>query len=491
MKNDLERTDFGNIESETKDPMKISVFEKSAYGFGDMASCLFWQTFTMFLLFFYTDIFGISAKAAGTMFLIVRIIDICFDPFIGMFADRTKSRFGRFRSWILYGMVPFGVLGFLMFLSPDWATSAKLVYAYITYTAMMIVYSIVNIPYGALIGVITSDTADRTSLAAYRAIFAFLGGGVVQLFTLPLVKYFGLLKSVDGTTVNEQFGWATAMGIYAVLAIIMFSVTVFGTKERVQPIQEENTSLGRDVKDLFRNTPWILLTLVGILTCLFTTLRNGTIMYYFKYYVRMEGSANLFGFEVGSEVLVSTFMFAGTVFSIVGTMMLRPIAVWLGKKNTYIVSMALGTVSSVAYYFLSPHQITEMFVLQVVSNFAVGPAMAMMWSMYADTADYSEYKTGRRATGLIFSSASSGQKLGWAFGGWITGIMLAAYGFVANVEPSAETQSGIVYLFSFIPITASLLAIVVLFFYKLDEKTVHYITQELARIKDEKEITNE
>ena len=467
--------------------MKISIFEKSAYGFGDMASCLFWQTFSMFLLFFYTDIFGISAAAAATMFLIVRVFDVLNDPFIGMLADRTKSRYGRFRPWILYGMVPFGFVGFLMFLTPDWASSAKLVYAYITYTVMMILYSCVNIPYGALMGVITSDTNDRTSLSAFRAVFAFLGGGIVQLCTLPLVNYFGLLKSVDGVTVNEQFGYATAMGIYAVLAIAMFTVTVFGTKERVQPIVEVNNRLKDDIKDLFKNTPWILLTIVGILTCLFVALRNGSIMYYFKYYVRLEGSANLFGFKVGADVLVSTFMFAGTLFSIFGTMALRPISAWLGKKNTYIASMALGTVSCVAYYFLSPHQITEMFVLQVICNFAVGPAMAMMWSMYADTADYSEYITGRRATGLIFSSASSGQKLGWAIGGALTGYLLAMYGFEANTVLSADTQQGILSLFCFMPIIWSVLAIVVLLFYNLDEKTVKHITEELERIKSEKE----
>ena len=201
----------------------------------------------------------------------------------------------------------------------------------------------------------------------------------------------------------------------------------------------------------------------------------------------MEGSANLFGFEVGGDVLVSLFMTIGSVFSIVGTIALRPISERLGKKNTYIASMGLGTISCVAYYFLSPHQITEMFVLQVICNFAVGPAMAMMWSMYADTADYSEYRTGRRATGLVFSSASSGQKLGWAIGGALTGYLLAMYGFEANTDLSVETQKGIQNLFCFMPIIWSLLAIVVLMFYKLDEKTLQEITTELENRKSQKE----
>jgi GPH family glycoside/pentoside/hexuronide:cation symporter len=301
-----------------------------------------------------------------------------------------------------------------------------------------------------------------------------------------------LLKSVDGTTVNEQFGYGTAIGIYAILAIIMFSITVFGTKERVQPAQEESNSLKSDMKDLFKNTPWILLTFVGILTCLYVAFRNGTIMYYFKYYVRFKGEANLFGFKIESEaVLISAFMTIGSIFSILGTMALRPISTWLGKKNTYIASMALGSLSSIAYYFLSPDQITEMFIFQVISNFAVGPAMAMMWSMYADTADYSEYKTGRRATGLIFSSASSGQKMGWAIGGWLTGIMLAMYGFEANTVLSEEAQQGVLKIFCFMPVIWSMIAIVVLQFYKLDEKTVQHITEELERVKAEKIHTDE
>ena len=458
------------------DSMKISLFEKCAYGCGDMASCLFWQTFSMFLLFFYTDIFGISAAAAGTMFLFVRFFDIINDPFIGSMADRTKSRFGKFRPWILYGMVPFGILGCLMFYTPDLATNAKLVYAYITYTTMMVIYSIVNIPYGALIGVISSDTAERTSLSAFRTVFAFVGGLIVQAYTSKLVNYFGLLKSVDGT-VNEQFGYFAAMSIYAILAIILFTVTFLGTKERVQPIKEGNNSIASDIGDLIDNIPWILLTLVSILTCLYVAFRNGSIMYYFKYYVQ-DTTTQYMGFT-----LDALFMVVGSIFSIVGTMVLKPISSWLGKKNTYIASMTLGTVCSVAYYFLKPDQIIEMFVLQVICNFAVGPAMAMMWSMYADTADYSEYRKGRRATGLIYSSASSAQKMGWALGGTLTGYMLAYYGFEANTVLSPETQHGILVIFSFMPVIWSILAIFVLLFYKLDEKTVHFISKELENIK--------
>lgn len=463
---------------------KIPVIEKTAYGLGDMASNLFYQTFTMFLLYFYTDVFGITAAAAGTMFLVVRLLDTFYDPLVGVLADRTKSKYGKFRPWILYTVVPFGVVGFLTFFTPEIATSAKLVYAYITYTAMMFIYSTINVPYGALMAVMTSNSLERTSLSAFRSISAFVGGLIVQGFTLKLVHYFGLLKTHADGTVNEQFGFSVAMGIYSVLAVVMFLTTFFVCKERIKPINEESNSLKEDIKDLFKNVPWLILTVVGIMTCLYVAIRNGSIIYYFKYYANNAGNANLFGFEIGAETLVSSFMVAGTAFSILGTVLLKPMAARIGKKNVYILSMALGTVLSMAYYFLNKDQINLMFVFQALCNFAVGPAMAMMWSMYADTADYSELKTGRRATGLIYSSANFAQKFGWSIGGAIAGYLLAYFGFVANAPATAETETGVRILFGFMPAIWSLIAVVALFFYNLDEDKVKKINIELANLKN-------
>ncbi len=253
---------------------KISFIEKSAYGFGDLASNLFYQTFTLFLLYFYTDVFGISAAAAGTMFLIVRLLDTFYDPVVGVLADRTNSKFGKFRPWIIYTVIPFGVVGFLTFYTPEIATSAKLVYAYVTYTVMMFIYSTINVPYGALMAVITSNSLERTSLSAFRSIFAFSGGIIVQAFTLKLVQYFGLLKASAEGVPNEQFGFSAAMGIYSFLAVLMFLTTFFLCKERVKPITEEKSPVKKDLKDLFTNVPWLLLTLVGVMTCLYVAVRN-------------------------------------------------------------------------------------------------------------------------------------------------------------------------------------------------------------------------
>jgi glycoside/pentoside/hexuronide:cation symporter, GPH family len=462
---------------------KVSILEKSAFGMGDLASNLFYQTFTMFLLYFYTDVFGISAAAAGTMFLVVRMLDTFYDPLVGVLADRTNSKYGKFRPWILYTVVPFGVLGFLTFYTPDLVTSSKLVYAYITYTAMMFVYSTINVPYGALMAVMSSNSMERTSLSAFRAIFAFSGGIIVQAFTLKLVHYFGLINSNTDGSVNEQFGFSAAMGIYSLLAVLMFLTTFFMCKERVKPIQDKNNSIKKDLRDLFTNVPWLILTLVGIMTCLYVAVRNGSIIYYFKYYVNTAGTANLFGFQIGADALVSTFMVVGTVCSILGTIMLKPMAALIGKKKVYMVSMALGTILSIAYYFLDKNQITLMFIFQALCNFAVGPAMAMMWSMYADTADYSELKTGRRATGLIYSSANFAQKFGWSIGGAIAGYLLAYFGFVANATESPETIHGVRVLFGLMPAIWSAVAVFALLFYHLDEKKVIEINLELAALK--------
>lgn len=468
----------------TNQANKIPVVEKIAYGLGDMASNLFYQTFTMFLLYFYTDVFGITAAAAGTMFLVVRMLDTFYDPLVGVLADRTKSKYGKFRPWILYTVIPFGAVGFLTFFTPEIATSAKVVYAYITYTAMMFIYSTINVPYGALMAVMTSNSLERTSLSAFRSISAFVGGLIVQGFTLKLVNYFGLLNTHADGTVNEQFGFSVAMGIYSVLAVIMFLTTFFVCKERIKPINEESNSLKEDIKDLFKNVPWLILTVVGIMTCLYVAIRNGSIIYYFKYYANNAGTAHLFGFEIGAEALISSFMVAGTAFSILGTVLLKPMAAWVGKKNVYILSMALGTVLSMAYYFLNKDQITLMFVFQALCNFAVGPAMAMMWSMYADTADYSEWKNGRRATGLIYSSANFAQKFGWSIGGAIAGYLLAYFGFVANAPLTPDTEKGVRILFSFMPAIWSLIAVIALFFYNLDENKVKEINAELATLKN-------
>jgi len=275
------------------------------------------------------------------------------------------------------------------------------------------------------------------------------------------------------------------MGIYSVLAVIMFAICFFNTRERITPVKEENNKLSDDFKDLITNVPWIILTFVGILTLIYASVRNGSLIYYLKYYV-IDG-ASLVGFEVSNVMLFTIFGFVGIGFTILGTMALKPVAAVIGKKNAYIWAMGLGSVFSVIYYFLNPAQIWTMLFLQAACNFVLGPAIAMMWSMYADVADAEEVRTGRRATGLIYSSTTMAQKFGWSISTFVMGLSLAAVGFEANTELGPEAVRGIKILFSWMPLLGSILAIVALMFYKLDEKTVAENSAKLAAMKEEKE----
>lgn len=437
---------------------KLSIKEKVGYSLGDVASNLFFQTFLFYLMFFYTDVFGISAAAAGTMVFVTRIWDTVNDPLMGIIADRTDSKWGKFRPYLVWMAIPFGVVGSLMFMTPDLSMTGKIIYAYVTYTLMMMGYTAINIPYSALLGVVTSNSIERTSLSAYRFVGAFLGGIFVQTTLLFLVDFFG-----KG---DQQRGYHFTMTLYAVLAVGLFLLTFAWTKERVRPLKQQKTSLLKDLKDLATNRPWLVLFFLGIFTLSFVCIRNGATMYYFKYYI-------------GNEKLSTLFITLGTIASLVGTMLTKPFSKWFGKKTLYLILMIGSSVLMMFFFFVKPDQIVLMFALHLASSFLSGPTSALVWAMYADTADYSEWRTGRRATGLVFSAASFAQKMGWTVGGGLAGWLLAYFGFEANMAQSVETLNGIRLLMSFIPAIFSGLAVACIFFYNLDEKFVKRITAEL------------
>ncbi|RPJ59208.1 MAG: MFS transporter, partial [Acidobacteria bacterium] len=255
---------------------RVPIREKAGYALGDVASCIFWQTLGSFLLFFYTDVFGISAAAAGTMFLVTRLWDAVNDPMLGAIADRTKTRWGKFRPYLLWMAVPFGISGVLLFTTPDFGPTGKLVYAYITYNLMMMVYTAINIPYSSLLGVITSNPVERVSLSSYKFVGAFTGGLLIQAFTLPLVGYFG-----QG---NRAVGFQYTMILYAVVAVALFVATFLSIKERVQPVAGQKSKIIDDLRDLSKNKPWIILLLLGLFTLAYVAIRNGITLYYFRYY---------------------------------------------------------------------------------------------------------------------------------------------------------------------------------------------------------------
>jgi len=530
---------------------KISIKEKIGFGLGDTASNLFFQTFMLFLLYFYTDVFGISAAVVGTMFLVTRIWDSVNDPLMGVIADRTNSKWGKFRPYILWFAAPFGIIGVLTFTTPELSMSGKVIYAYVTYALMMMVYTAINIPYSALMGVVSSDPIQRTSFSQYRFVFAFLGAFLVQGLTLPLVNFIGgdntevfsvavqerqvvltengigssklqlevdtggedpltqkmtvvvydaaLKHEIDFETdilyleegfgthtitpseyftedvssapitarvINEVKGFQGTMTVFAIAATLLFLVTFYTTKERVSPPKEQKTNIKNDLKDLLTNGPWLVLFFIGIFTLSYISIRNGSIMYYFKYYVE-------------DEVIVTTFMLSGTIVTILAIFMTEWLSRKFGKRRVFIGAMLLTTVFSTMFFFLDKTDITMMFVLQILGSFAAGPTAPIVFAMYTDCADYSEWRKGRRATGLVMSASTMAQKFGWTIGGALAGWMLAAYGFKANVAQSAETVKGIILMMSLIPAGGSICAAILMYFYKLDDKTMFEIEQEL------------
>jgi GPH family glycoside/pentoside/hexuronide:cation symporter len=481
---------------------KLSLREKIGYGFGDLASCLFWATVMSQLLFFYTDIFGLTGKAAGIMFFVSRILDAFFDVVIGMTADRTKSRWGKFRPYLLWGAVPLAVSAVLAFSTPEFSEVGKVVYAYFTFILFMFLYSTINIPYTALLGVISGDPVERTSASSFKFVGAYLGGIIVSATVLPLAAYFG-----NG---NAAKGWQMTIGMYGIAAVIFFFITFLSTRERIQPIAKERTSVKNDLKDLSKNMPWMLLFIVTILFILFVCIRMSVITHYFKYYVGEQASPllvsmtnvvlqfilnpiyGLLGSEkivlleathrFGFEVLASVFNTLGQAISLVGVLLVPWFARLVGRKSAIIILFLAALFFTGGFYFFKPDDLLWIFSFQFFGTLTGGPISALIWVLYADTADYSEWKTGRRATGLVFSASIMSNKIGWAVGSMIAAFILDQTGFVANIVQNIDVQNGLKAMMSVIPTAVGAVALIILaFFYKLDEPTMKKVKEELEQ----------
>ncbi|WP_311563667.1 MFS transporter [Prevotella denticola] len=461
--------------------MKIRLSEKIGYGLGDMSSSMFWKLFGAYLMIFYTDVFGISAAVVGTMFAVTRVWDSFFDPVVGAVADRTSSRWGRFRPYLLFLAVPFGVIGILTFLTPPFGQTGKIVYAFITYALMMMVYSAINVPYASLLGVMSPDPTDRNTLATYRMTFAYLGSFLALLLFMPLVNAFGGGNSggpMLGWLTAPQAGWLMAVGVIAVVCVLLFLGCFALTKERVRPVRQGKTSLKTDLRDLLHNRPWWILLGAGVASLVFNSIRDGATVYYFKYYVdeTAVGSISFLGLPF---VLSGLYLAVGQAANILGVILAAPVSNRIGKRRTFMAAMAVASVLSVAFFWLGKDQLVPIFILQALISVCAGSIFPLLWSMYADCADYSELQTGNRATGLIFSSSSMSQKFGWAFGTAITGWMLAQFGFQANAVQSAETLQGIRMFLSLLPAAGAFLSLVFIYFYPLSEQKMRQITHEL------------
>lgn len=438
---------------------KLSVREKVGYSLGDTAANFIFQTMIIFQLAFYTDTFGISAAAAGTLFLVVRVFDAVFDPVMGIIADRTNTRWGKFRPWILWTAVPFGIMGLLTFTTPDLSPSGKLFYAYTTYIVLMMVYSANNLPYSALSGVMTGDVGERTSLSQYRFIFAMLAQLVIQGLALPMVKYFG-----QG---NDALGYQWTMGIFSVLAVAFFFITFSTTKERILPPPDQEQNVGRDFADLGRNRPWLVMFVLTLVLFITLALRGGTVFYYFRYYV-------------GRENLFSMFNVLGTATTILGVILSKPLGLRYGKRNLFIGGLAFTTLFTAAFAVIPREAVAMMFAAEMLRQFAYGFTIPLLWAMMADVADYSEWKNNRRATAIVFSAIVFALKAGLGFGGAIGGWLLSVYGYVPNVEQSARALDGIRMSMSIYPAIAFGICTLLLFLYRIDRRMESTIADELA-----------
>ena len=440
----------------------LTVTEKVGYGFGDLASNLFWQMFSIFIAKYYTDVFLLGAATMGTMLLVTRLGDAFIDPIIGALADRTHTRWGHFRPYLVWMAMPMALTAVATFTVPAYDGSARVVYAYVTLSLMMVAYSAINIPYSALLGVLTPSSEQRTSASSYRFVMALLPVFIIVNTAIPMVQHFG------GGDANSAKGWQMTMIIYSAVAVALYFLTFAMTTERVQPEPGQKTTLKADIKDLFANKPWVVLCVVGIAALTYANIRGTVSIYYFENVV--PGGKDWFG----------PVMTTGAVAFILGVMATSPLSKRFGKRNFYMASMALTAVLTAGFYFVPADNLPMIWAAHALISLCAAPTAPLVWAMYADTADYSEWKHGRRATGLIFSAASFAQKFGWAIGGAGTGWLLAYYGYQPNVAQSARTIDGIMMMMSLIPTLGAVIAIAALWFYPLDETTVATMAADLA-----------
>lgn len=456
---------------------RLSLREMLAYGCGDFASVLFWQTFMKYLPFFYTDVFGISAAALGTMLLFSRVFDGLFDPAIGMWADRTHTRLGKFRPFILFGAVPFAVAGVLTFTTPPFSDSGKLLWAYLTYNALMLMYSLVNIPYTSMLGVMTSNAAERTRLSSIKFMFAFAAGMLVSAALLPLARLLG----EDGA--QPQRGWQLSFVVVGTVAVVFLLLTVFGTRERIAPTPDKSATVLRDVGLLLHNKAWLLLLATTLTWVLYISLRSSVFAHYFKYSVFGGDTTKalpLFGVPLTFDGLVSWVNACGQAASLLGVLLTATLATRWRKRRMFAFCYASSAVATLAYYFIPPTQVSLLFVVEVLGSAFGSPIPVLLWAMYADVADYGEWSSGRRATGLVFSASTMGQKIGWAIGPFVAFQLLGSVGFVANTRPSGAVESSLVFLMSVAPAMLACVSLTIFNFYPLTDERMAIIENELA-----------
>ena len=480
---------------------KLAVREKVGYAMADVATNFFFQSMIIYQTRFYTDTVGLAAGALGTMFLVLRLVDAFLDPVIGALADRTKTRWGKFRPWILFTALPFGLIFWLVYVTPPFGTQGKWIYAYITYTLVMVLYSANNTPYSALMAVMTPSSSERSSVASYRMTAALIGQFIIQALPLPLVAKLG-----EG---NSARGWAMTMGIFGALIVVLNLVTFATTRERVQPDPKQKSSLSADLKAVFTCRPWIIMFVLTLLV--FTTLvvRGSSLNYLFTYYMDQNAIRDFLG-KVGlgaigggsasfgksaldslgllvrpdgsnaSAVGLSLFFVIGSLVQILGILSSKPLADRYGKRAVFLVGLTVTIIATALIYFVPPASVGFAFFCNILWSLGWGPTIPLLWVMIADVSDYSEWKTHRRATGFMFAGILFALKAGLSLGGALSAWIPAAYGYVPNVAQTEHALLGIRLASSWYAAVPFILGLVCMAIYPISKQVNRQMEEELS-----------
>lgn len=484
---------------------KLSVLEKVGYSLGDFAANLIFQTLMTFLAFFYTDVYKIPAGTASAIIFFGGSIGAFFNIIMGAIADRTSTKWGKFRPWILWTSVPFGIIAILAFSTPDFGANGKVIYALVTYFLLILVYSANNLPYSALSGVLTGDMAQRNSLSSYRFVAVMFAQFIIQSLLLPLVLILG-----HG---DKAVGFENTMMIFAIAGVVCFLITFLTTKERIIPAKEQESSVKQDLIDLSKNKPWVIMLSVTILVFITLSLKGGMYIYYFKYYLdpiaqadflenigfnnfiaglnNMLTGMGLTEFQWPKDAPTSAFSLfnaGGILFMIFGIMFSKPLADKFGKRNIFIAFIFLSALSLLMFNFYSATSIEIVFATQIAHGFLYGVTIPLLWAMIADVADYSEWKNNRRATAIIFSAMIFGLKVGLSIGGALGAALLSRYGYVAEALIQNQTAiDGIKLSVSIYPGLIFIVSGALLCFYFIDKKMEGQIESDL---KERRKKTN-
>lgn len=482
---------------------KISVMEKVGYSLGDFSANLIFQTLMTFLAYFYTDVYKIPGEIASLIIFIGGMVGAFFTPIMGLIADRTNTRWGKFRPWILWTSVPFGVIAILAFSTPDFSPAGKIAYAMTTYILLVFVYAANNLPYASLSGVLTGDMKERNSISSYRFTAVTLAQFIVQVILLPLVLILG-----KG---DRAIGFENVMGIFAAVGVLFFIITFLTTKERIQPPAEQKTSVKQDLSDLFKNKPWIIMLIVTVFVFITLSLKGGSYIYYFENYLDSTALAaflssigfngmidglngmltnmGLHGFHWPEDAASSGFSLfnaSGIILMLIAIALSKPLADKYGKRDLFIVALIIATVAQGSFFLVGRESVGLVFIIQIIHGFSYGLTIPLLWAMVADVADYSEWKNNRRATAIVFSAMLFGLKTGLAVGGSLVAGILSFYGYNPNLEiQSDQAINGVLMTMSVYPALTFTVAIVALFFYEINKEKEVILEKELRARRSE------